>query len=519
VVAIPITILFFVAYQVILVLFQFPSKRISKQNEARRRRENFPFTIFVHSISSIMDDWEGFYHYLSEYGFHITMWAVLSAVTIYRREMSVNRLYHENDEEPERSVNNSSFDDDIILSLPPPILSPGCLPSHEAPRILKLYDEEHEIETDELLEGASMYSSPLKPMLNLASLASLWMHSFPGDDEEPLFKMMKAELTTTDLLERAGSYASGEPIAAAMALFNLSLRRNVEEVSISLSVDTESDHFMKCLPPDVHVLIISFLHPRDVVKLPCVSKKYRYIIDDSDNLTSASIWRTLWKRDYAWIVEEWNIGRRAFQRSNVRQWSFNKDFYFRFGQAYLNYVLAGMNTQDQCLAGIHGNIYDLTSFLNTHPGSPDTLMVHSGRDATAFFEDMSHSNGARRLAMSLCVVIDKAAVNGNSYGLFPTSNTVVTDESRMNHRLADGSDDLLQLGRQQPRSNRTATLFRIQKAYNAERDRVRTRVAPRYVNDSTVLGGEVNIYLDPFTSQWWIWYTESTNLQTVFVPA
>jgi hypothetical protein len=459
-----------------------------------------------------MDDWEGVYHYLSEYGFHITMWALLSAVTVYRREMSVNRLYHKNDEEDlESSVSNPSLGDVSTSS--------GCFPSHSYQRILKLYDEEHEIETEELLEGAGMYSSPLKPILNLVSLATLWMHSFPGDDEEPYLKMMKADLTTTDLLERAGSYASGEPIAAVLAAFNLSLRRSVVEMPLKLSADAGTDPFMNDLPPDVHVHIVSFLHPRDVVTLPCVSKKYRNIIDDSDNVTSASVWKTLWRRDYAWIVEEWNIGRLAIQRSNVRHWSFNKDFYFRFGHAYLNYVLAGMNTQDHCLAGIHGNIYDLTSFLHTHPGSPETLMVHSGRDATAFFEDMAHSNGARRLAMSLSVVIDKATVNGNGFGLFPTTYTVVHDESRINRRLSDGSDNLLQPGRHQARLNSKATLVRIRREYNEEKNRVRSRVAARFANDSAVLGHEVNIYFDPFISQWWIWYTEATNLQTVFLPA
>ncbi|KAG7364628.1 cytochrome b5-like heme/steroid binding domain containing protein [Nitzschia inconspicua] len=471
-------------------------------------------------LSSYMEDWEGFYQYLSEYGFHITLWAVLSAVTIYRREMSVNRFYHEDDElvqDGQREYNNNPE----ILSSSPASHSSACLPtSPESRRISELRDEEQEIETEELLEGAAMYSSPLKPMLNLASLASLWMDSFPGDDEEPSLKMMKTDMTATDLLERVGSYASGEPIAAAIAVFCPAKRTKVVAGQpLPLAVDVGLDPFTKNLPPDVHVHIVSFLHPRDVVKLPCVSKKYRNIIDDPNNLTCSSVWQTLWKRDYEWIVKDWDIGRLAFQRSNVTQWAYNKDFYFRFGQAYLNYVLAGMNTHDHCLAGIHGNIYDLTSFLHIHPGSPDTLMVHSGRDATAFFEDMGHSNGARRMAMSLCVVVDKATENDESFGLFPTAHTIVNDESRIRPRLPDGADNLLLLGRIHSRVNRTGTLLRIRKEFKAETEHVQARVASRFANDPTVLGREVNTYFDPFTGQWRLWYTESNTLTTIFVPA
>jgi hypothetical protein len=180
--------------------------------------------------------------------------------------------------------------------------------------------------------------------------------------------------------------------------------------------------------------------------------------------------------------------------------------------------LAGMNTHDRCLVGIHGNIYDITPFLFSHPGSPDTLMVHSGRDATAFFEDLGHSMGARRLAMSLCVVVDTSTRVDGGFGLYPTLQTVVNDESRIPTRLPDGSDNLLQLGRQHARMNRTSTLLRVRREFLAERERIRASATHRFSTNPAILGHEVNPYYDPFTSQWRLWYTD-TELRTVYVPA
>ncbi|OJI99648.1 hypothetical protein ASPVEDRAFT_39052 [Aspergillus versicolor CBS 583.65] len=45
------------------------------------------------------------------------------------------------------------------------------------------------------------------------------------------------------------------------------------------------------------------------------------------------------------------------------------------------------STPDDCWVGINGEIWDLTSFLNEHPGGPSIILKHAGRDATdAFLE-------------------------------------------------------------------------------------------------------------------------------------
>ncbi|XP_045474015.1 cytochrome b5-like [Harmonia axyridis] len=46
---------------------------------------------------------------------------------------------------------------------------------------------------------------------------------------------------------------------------------------------------------------------------------------------------------------------------------------------------------------INNNVYDVTPFLNEHPGGEEVLLEQAGRDATDPFEDVGHSSDAREL--------------------------------------------------------------------------------------------------------------------------
>ncbi|XP_071237461.1 cytochrome b5-like isoform X1 [Salvelinus alpinus] len=46
---------------------------------------------------------------------------------------------------------------------------------------------------------------------------------------------------------------------------------------------------------------------------------------------------------------------------------------------------------------IHDKVYNITSFLEEHPGGEDVLMVQAGADATVSFEDVGHSTDAREM--------------------------------------------------------------------------------------------------------------------------
>eukprot|EP00735_Rhodelphis_limneticus_P003344 TRINITY_DN14807_c0_g1::TRINITY_DN14807_c0_g1_i1::g.30234::m.30234 TRINITY_DN14807_c0_g1::TRINITY_DN14807_c0_g1_i1::g.30234 ORF type:complete len:134 (-),score=45.93,sp/Q9ZWT2/CYB5D_ARATH/45.16/2e-31,Cyt-b5/PF00173.23/8.4e-28 TRINITY_DN14807_c0_g1_i1:569-925(-) len=45
---------------------------------------------------------------------------------------------------------------------------------------------------------------------------------------------------------------------------------------------------------------------------------------------------------------------------------------------------------------VHGKVYDATKFLNNHPGGEEVLLDFAGRDATDGFEDVGHSEEARK---------------------------------------------------------------------------------------------------------------------------
>lgn len=47
---------------------------------------------------------------------------------------------------------------------------------------------------------------------------------------------------------------------------------------------------------------------------------------------------------------------------------------------------------------IHNKVYDVTKFLDDHPGGDAVLLENAGKDATYIFEDVGHSSEARLLA-------------------------------------------------------------------------------------------------------------------------
>lgn len=46
---------------------------------------------------------------------------------------------------------------------------------------------------------------------------------------------------------------------------------------------------------------------------------------------------------------------------------------------------------------IHDKVYDITSFLEEHPGGEEVLLEQGGADATESFEDVGHSTDAREM--------------------------------------------------------------------------------------------------------------------------
>lgn len=64
--------------------------------------------------------------------------------------------------------------------------------------------------------------------------------------------------------------------------------------------------------------------------------------------------------------------------------------------------VASHNSPSNCWLIIHGNVYDVGSFLDQHPGGSDVIIPYCGKDATQAFETQggrrsTHSQSARQL--------------------------------------------------------------------------------------------------------------------------
>eukprot|EP00741_Cyanophora_paradoxa_P017725 tig00000203_g17119.t1 len=54
-------------------------------------------------------------------------------------------------------------------------------------------------------------------------------------------------------------------------------------------------------------------------------------------------------------------------------------------------------TKNDCWLAINGKVYDVTPFMDEHPGGPEVMLDSTGRDATQDFDDVGHSDEARKM--------------------------------------------------------------------------------------------------------------------------
>ncbi|KAK3955073.1 cytochrome b5-like heme/steroid binding domain-containing protein [Pseudoneurospora amorphoporcata] len=65
--------------------------------------------------------------------------------------------------------------------------------------------------------------------------------------------------------------------------------------------------------------------------------------------------------------------------------------------------VAEHNTKKDLYIVIHDKVYDVTKFVNEHPGGEEVLLDVGGQDATEAFEDVGHSDEAREALVPLLV--------------------------------------------------------------------------------------------------------------------
>nr|UTK45970.1 b5-A [Tripterygium wilfordii] len=61
------------------------------------------------------------------------------------------------------------------------------------------------------------------------------------------------------------------------------------------------------------------------------------------------------------------------------------------------------NKTKDCWLIISGKVYDVTPFMEDHPGGDEVLLSSTGKDATNDFEDVGHSDNARDMMDQYCI--------------------------------------------------------------------------------------------------------------------
>ncbi|XP_010933787.1 cytochrome b5 [Elaeis guineensis] len=59
--------------------------------------------------------------------------------------------------------------------------------------------------------------------------------------------------------------------------------------------------------------------------------------------------------------------------------------------------VAKHNVAEDCWLIISGKVYNVTPFMDEHPGGDDVLLAATGKDAANDFEDIGHSTSAREM--------------------------------------------------------------------------------------------------------------------------
>ncbi|KAH9844161.1 cytochrome b5-like heme/steroid binding domain-containing protein [Rhodofomes roseus] len=61
------------------------------------------------------------------------------------------------------------------------------------------------------------------------------------------------------------------------------------------------------------------------------------------------------------------------------------------------------NKKDSLYILIHQKVYNVSKFIDEHPGGDEVILAETGKDATEAFEDVGHSDEARAILKDLFV--------------------------------------------------------------------------------------------------------------------
>jgi cytochrome b involved in lipid metabolism len=65
--------------------------------------------------------------------------------------------------------------------------------------------------------------------------------------------------------------------------------------------------------------------------------------------------------------------------------------------------LRAHKTKDSFYVLLHNKVYNVTKFIDEHPGGDEVILAEGGQDATEAFEDVGHSDEARALLPDMLI--------------------------------------------------------------------------------------------------------------------
>uniref|UniRef100_H3GMB1 Cytochrome b5 heme-binding domain-containing protein n=1 Tax=Phytophthora ramorum TaxID=164328 RepID=H3GMB1_PHYRM len=177
------------------------------------------------------------------------------------------------------------------------------------------------------------------------------------------------------------------------------------------------------LPRDVLHELLLFLTPKDLVICPLVCRAWNYHIGDA----AEALWRRVFRRDFC------EPGDRFAQVFPIECW---RQFYFQhhLSRAVELARLLGITEGRKCLA-IEGQVYDVTDFLDLHPGGPHVIGDAVGTDATVIWDQFQHSKEAKE-SMQQFLVHDDVLARPDSERLHGNLELVVARWRKISWALA-----------------------------------------------------------------------------------
>lgn len=99
------------------------------------------------------------------------------------------------------------------------------------------------------------------------------------------------------------------------------------------------------------------------------------------------------------------------------------------------------NNRESVWFVIHNKVYDVTKFMEEHPGGEEVLLEQAGKDASEIFEDVSHSADAKEMMKNYLV----GELPENERSALKVKQTAATPKSKTETRHFDDSDHSLSL--------------------------------------------------------------------------